>query len=164
MADPKVFHFDEVAKHKDAKDCWLIISGKVCLLGSSHPSPLFAFFLLLPRSLALCSLSSLPTLGDSYLSMPDRFLRSWILVLEKKGPTDDFEDIGHSNSAKVQMNKYYIGEIDSSTVPSTPAVQPLNAAKRPDDSSEFMVKVLQFLVPMMILGLAFAVRHFTKVD
>ncbi|URD90172.1 Cytochrome b5-like Heme/Steroid binding domain [Musa troglodytarum] len=29
MADSKIYHFDEVAKHKGAKDCWLIISGKV---------------------------------------------------------------------------------------------------------------------------------------
>lgn len=31
MADSKIYHFDEVAKHKGAKDCWLIISGKVKL-------------------------------------------------------------------------------------------------------------------------------------
>lgn len=27
---PKIYHFDEVAKHNDRHDCWLLIHGKVC--------------------------------------------------------------------------------------------------------------------------------------
>lgn len=29
MAGSKIYRFDEVAKHNDAEDCWLIVSGKV---------------------------------------------------------------------------------------------------------------------------------------
>ncbi|KAF2282607.1 hypothetical protein GH714_043134 [Hevea brasiliensis] len=34
-----------------------------------------------------------------------------------KDATNDFEDVGHSDSAREMMAKYYIGEIDASTVP-----------------------------------------------
>jgi cytochrome b involved in lipid metabolism len=29
-SDPKLHTFDEVSKHNKTKDCWLILSGKVC--------------------------------------------------------------------------------------------------------------------------------------
>ncbi|CAI0452589.1 unnamed protein product [Linum tenue] len=45
------------------------------------------------------------------------------------------------------MDKYYIGEIDANTVPT----------KR-----KYVPPQLQFLVPLLILGLAFAVRTYTK--
>nr|KJB46857.1 hypothetical protein B456_008G266200 [Gossypium raimondii] len=58
-----------------------------------------------------------------------------LLSATGKDATDDFEDVGHS---------------DSQT--------PYN----PDKTPEFVIKILQFLVPLLILGLAIAVRHYTK--
>lgn len=61
------------------------------------------------------------------------------------------------------MDKYYIGDIDTSTVPRRRTyVPPQQAAYNPDKTSEFVIKILQFLVPLLILGLAFVVRHYTK--
>ncbi|RWV90310.1 hypothetical protein BHE74_00058803 [Ensete ventricosum] len=38
MAGSKIYyHFDEVAKHNDAEDCWVIVSGKVPNLVTSPP-------------------------------------------------------------------------------------------------------------------------------
>ena len=34
-----------------------------------------------------------------------------------KDATDDFEDVGHSVTAKAMMDEYYIGDIDASTIP-----------------------------------------------
>lgn len=63
------------------------------------------------------------------------------------------------------MDKYYIGDIDASSVPAKRAyVPPQQPQYNPDKSSDFIIKILQFLVPIMILGLAFAVRHFTKAE
>nr|UTK45970.1 b5-A [Tripterygium wilfordii] len=80
-----------------------------------------------------------------------------------KDATNDFEDVGHSDNARDMMDQYCIGEIDGKTVPEKrnyiPAQTP---AYNQDKTPEFVVKVLQFLVPLLILGLAFAVRHFTK--
>ncbi|RRT56209.1 hypothetical protein B296_00007511 [Ensete ventricosum] len=131
MADSKVYHFDEVSKHNVAKDCWLIIDGKVYDVTpfmDEHPG------------------------GDEVL-------------LAVTDATNDFEDIGHSNSAKDLMAKYYVGQVDLSTVPTQRTyIPPQQPSYNPDKTSEFGIKILQFLVPIMILGLAFAVRHFTKAD
>ncbi|PIA48810.1 hypothetical protein AQUCO_01300025v1 [Aquilegia coerulea] len=87
-----------------------------------------------------------------------------LLAATGKDATNDFVDVGHSDSARDMMDKYYIGEIDPSTVPlKRPYVPPQQGQSyNQDKSSDFMIKILQFLVPLMILGLAFAVRHFTK--
>lgn len=80
-----------------------------------------------------------------------------------KDATDDFEDVGHSTSARAMMDEYYVGEIDPSTFPSKPTFTPAKqAAYNPDKSSEFLIKTLQFLVPLAILALAVAVRFLTK--
>jgi cytochrome b5 len=61
------------------------------------------------------------------------------------------------------MDKYYIGEIDMATVPLKRTYIPAPQAQyNPDKTPEFVIKILQFLVPLLILGLAFAVRHYTK--
>ncbi|KAI3408950.1 Cytochrome b5 heme-binding domain-containing protein [Psidium guajava] len=80
-----------------------------------------------------------------------------------KDATDDFEDVGHSSSARAMMDDFYIGEIDTSTIPAkskyTPPKQP---QYNHDKTPEFIIKLLQFLVPLLILGLAFGVRFYTK--
>ncbi|XP_074575745.1 cytochrome b5-like [Curcuma longa] len=88
-----------------------------------------------------------------------------LLAATGKDATNDFEDIGHSSSARDMMAKYYIGEIDPSTVlVKHTYVQPQQAPNPVDKSADFLIKALQFLVPLLILGLAFVVRKFTKAD
>ncbi|XP_010413956.1 PREDICTED: cytochrome b5-like [Camelina sativa] len=80
-----------------------------------------------------------------------------------KDATDDFEDVGHSESAREMMEQYYVGEIDKTTIPKkvkyTPPKQP---HYNQDKTSEFIIKILQFLVPLAILGLAVGIRIYTK--
>ncbi|ESW05992.1 hypothetical protein PHAVU_010G010400 [Phaseolus vulgaris] len=80
-----------------------------------------------------------------------------------KDATNDFEDIGHSTSAVAMMDEFYVGDIDTSSIPSkvqyTPPKQPhYNQDKTP----EFIIRILQFLVPLFILGLAVGIRFYTK--
>ncbi|KAF6145640.1 hypothetical protein GIB67_018746 [Kingdonia uniflora] len=86
-----------------------------------------------------------------------------LLSATGKDATDDFEDVGHSSSARAMMDEYYVGEIDSSTIPTkqkyTPPKQP---QYNQDKTSEFIIKLLQFLVPLAILGLAVGIRFYTK--
>uniref|UniRef100_A0A2P2ISZ8 Uncharacterized protein MANES_03G152300 n=2 Tax=Rhizophora mucronata TaxID=61149 RepID=A0A2P2ISZ8_RHIMU len=86
-----------------------------------------------------------------------------LLAATGKDATDDFEDVGHSPSARELMVQYRIGEIDASTIPKKVAYKP---PKQPhynqDKTYEFIIKLLQFVVPLAILGLAFALRFYTK--
>ncbi|KAL1565499.1 Cytochrome b5 isoform E [Salvia divinorum] len=86
-----------------------------------------------------------------------------LLAATGKDATNDFEDIGHSDSAREMMDEYLIGEIDMATVPLKRSyVAPEQPSYNPDKTPEFVIKILQFLVPLLILGLAFAVRLYTK--
>ncbi|XP_078433282.1 cytochrome b5-like [Wolffia australiana] len=82
-----------------------------------------------------------------------------------KDATDDFEDVGHSSSAKSMLDEYFVGHIDSTTIPKkakyTPPKQP---HYNHDKTSDFIIKIFQFLVPLLILGLALGVRSYIKSD
>ncbi|CAN0897904.1 Cytochrome b5 [Linum grandiflorum] len=127
----KVFSLADVSQHNTAKDCWLVIEGKVYDVTKfleDHPG------------------------GDEVL-----------LASTGKDATEDFDDVGHSSSAKAMMDEFYKGDIDSTTIPTkvkyTPPKQPhYNQDKTP----EFLFKLLQFLVPLLILGVAFGLRFYSK--
>ncbi|KDP26389.1 hypothetical protein JCGZ_17547 [Jatropha curcas] len=127
----KFFTLSEVSEHNNAKDCWLVIEGKVYDVTKfleDHPG------------------------GDEVL-----------LSATGKDATDDFEDVGHSSSARAMMDEFYVGEIDSSTIPARKAYTP---PKQPhynqDKTPEFIIKLLQIVVPLLILGLAVGIRFYTK--
>ncbi|XP_073050560.1 cytochrome b5-like [Primulina eburnea] len=128
----KLFTLAEISEHNNKKDCWLLINGKV------YDVTKF--------------LDDHPG-GDDVL-----------LTATGKDATDDFEDVGHSSSARSMMDEFLVGEIDSSTISSksqnTPP--PKQALAVQDKSSDFLIKLLQFIVPLLILGLAFGVRFYTK--
>ncbi|KAK4788318.1 hypothetical protein SAY86_019637 [Trapa natans] len=85
-----------------------------------------------------------------------------LLAATGKDGSNDFEDVGHSDAAREMMEKYYIGEIDPSTVPSKRIyIPPQQAPYTPDNT---LIKILQFLVPLLIMGFALVVRHYTKKD
>lgn len=82
---------------------------------------------------------------------------------EGKDATDDFEDVGHSSSARAMMEEMYVGEIDTSTIPAkTKYTPPKQPHYNQDKTSEFIIKILQFLVPLIILGVAVGIRFYTK--
>ncbi|XWS47242.1 hypothetical protein CRYUN_Cryun14cG0135900 [Craigia yunnanensis] len=127
----KVYTLTEVSQHNNAKDCWLVIEGKVYNVTKfleDHPG------------------------GDDVL-----------LSATGKDATDDFVDVGHSSSARAMMDEFYVGDIDTSTIPNeTKYTPPKQPHYDQDKTSEFVIKLLQFLVPLLILGLAFGVRFYTK--
>lgn len=87
-----------------------------------------------------------------------------LLSATGKDATDDFEDVGHSNSAREMMAEFLVGEVDPSTIPEK--ASSVDRAKEPqynhDKSGEMIVKILQFLVPLAILALAVVARFLTK--
>ncbi|CAN8253780.1 unnamed protein product [Cochlearia groenlandica] len=132
--DGKVFTLAEVSQHTSSQDCWIVIDGKV------YDVTKF--------------LDDHPG-GDEV-----------ILTSTGKDATDDFEDVGHSSTAKAMLDEYYVGDIDSDTVPAKPKFVTAAATKQTetnkDKNSDVVVMILRFLVPLLILGLAIAIRFYTK--
>ncbi|KAK8656133.1 hypothetical protein V6N13_108692 [Hibiscus sabdariffa] len=89
-----------------------------------------------------------------------------LLSATGKDGTNDFEDIGHSEEAREMMEKYYIGEIDSKTHPTNHTyIPPHQTPYNPNaKASQLIIKILQFLLPLLILGLALTLRRYTKKD
>ncbi|KAJ9539192.1 hypothetical protein OSB04_031925 [Centaurea solstitialis] len=88
-----------------------------------------------------------------------------VLVLAtEKDATEDFEDVGHSQDAKDIMKKYYVGEIDSNSfVQKSNRAMPsssFSVSDQPSGSSS--TNVLTFLLPVLILVLAYALYYFGK--
>ncbi|XP_020213861.1 cytochrome b5 isoform X2 [Cajanus cajan] len=129
----KTLTFEEVAKHNHKKDCWIIVHGKVYDI-----TPF---------------LDDHPG-GDEVL-----------VAATEKDATIDFEDVGHSDSATEMMERYLIGKVDTATLPAkVNHIQqpPTQAHGVGNQSSGFVVKMLQFLLPLLLLGLAFALQHYGK--
>lgn len=83
-----------------------------------------------------------------------------LLSATGKDATDDFEDAGHSNSARETMEEYYIGDIDPSSFSSKPTVKQAhnNSGKTIDSAT----KLLPFAIPLAFLGLAIVVCIYVK--
>ncbi|OMO64234.1 hypothetical protein CCACVL1_21905 [Corchorus capsularis] len=88
-----------------------------------------------------------------------------LLAAAGKDATDDFEDVGHSFDARAIMEKYLVGEIDSSTVPEVKKFKQQQAStvtSYKGDEPSLLIKILQFLVPLLILGFAFGLQYLGK--
>ncbi|KAJ8573076.1 hypothetical protein K7X08_009587 [Anisodus acutangulus] len=84
-----------------------------------------------------------------------------LLTATGKDATDDFEDVGHSDDAREMMKKYFIGEIDSSTLPAEPKYTPsppTTASVGNQQGYGNLWMILQFFLPLLILGAAIALR------
>ncbi|XP_045788241.1 cytochrome b5-like [Trifolium pratense] len=130
----KILTFEDVAKHNHKKDCWIIVNNKVY-----DVTPF---------------LDDHPG-GDEAL-----------LSATGKDATADFEDVGHSDSAVEIMEKYFVGEVDTATLPSSEVKKnpapPVQATTLNNQSSGIFLKLLQYLVPLLILGSAFALQYYGK--
>lgn len=76
-----------------------------------------------------------------------------LFVCSGKDATDEFNDVGHTHDAWAMLEKYCIGEIDRSTVPSKeiPRLLQKNAKK-----SKYTY-LFQFLIPLILLNLVVAI-------
>jgi len=130
-----VFSMKEVGEHTVQDDCWMVIEGKVydvTKFMDDHPG------------------------GDDVL-----------LQSAGRDATEDFDDVGHSKSAKEQLKDFYVGEcpeaLDQKKVQND-SKELKDITKTPASTNTVGVfsKVLQFLVPLVLLGVAFALRKYGK--
>ncbi|WMV56735.1 hypothetical protein MTR67_050120 [Solanum verrucosum] len=121
--------YDEVSLHNNPKDCWVIINAKaynVTNFLNDHPG------------------------GEEVL-----------LAAAGKDASEEFEEAGHGSAARLMLDEFYVGEIDpstkiSATLDTTSSTNFLEKHKKIDyyqgkSSRQNNVKLLQFLVPIVIL-------------
>ncbi|MFS7926152.1 putative cytochrome b5-like heme/steroid binding domain, cytochrome b5, heme-binding protein [Helianthus anomalus] len=83
--------------------------------------------------------------GDGVLVPKDEVCAS------RKDATNDFKDVGHSTTAKSMMDEFYAGDIDASKISSKSKVKHKGSNQahyNQDKTPEFIIKILQFLVPL----------------
>lgn len=109
MADvKKVVTLDECKKHMTQKSCWIVIHGKVYDVTTfleEHPG---GFDIIITSTGALGLAPSLVTLVTLSINCGEGL--TGLFAVSGKDATQDFEEIGHSNSAKQLLEKYYLGE------------------------------------------------------
>lgn len=83
--------------------------------------------------------------------------------------TEEFDDVGHSKSAIEQLKDFYVGECPevlekklASAAATTDAKLAASDAPTLTNSVGIFSKVLQFLVPLVLLGVAVAIRKYGK--
>ncbi|KAM3199488.1 Cytochrome B5 isoform D [Capsicum annuum] len=124
--------YDEVSLHNNPNDCWVIINAKVYNVTNflyDHPG------------------------GEEVL-----------LEAAGKDASEEFEEAGHGSAARLMLDEFYVGEIDPSTknIDSTNIISSTNFLEIQNKighyqgklSRQNVIKFLQFLVPIVILGLA----------
>ncbi|KAJ7284325.1 hypothetical protein O6H91_04G116600 [Diphasiastrum complanatum] len=79
-----------------------------------------------------------------------------------KDATDDFEDVGHSSSAKAMMEEYYIGDADpKSSVAHKSSHRVVTVTPpRNDESPRVLIWIFTYIVPLAIFGVAIAVKSY----
>ncbi|GLJ30234.1 hypothetical protein SUGI_0598110 [Cryptomeria japonica] len=144
MEGLKVFTLKQVSAHKTKEDCWFVIDGKVYDVTKfleEHPG------------------------GEEVL-----------VEASGRDATQDFEDIGHSQAAKEMMDTYLVGVLDgfkgdiapikkvqtTTTKQEKTPFKEIPASIIKDDEPGAFMKLLQFLVPLLIVGVAFGIRTFLK--
>ncbi|XP_019057801.1 PREDICTED: cytochrome b5 [Tarenaya hassleriana] len=72
-----------------------------------------------------------------------------------KDATDDFEDAGHSQSARELMEQYCIGELDPSTAPKIPELK-IYKKEQPKDFGEKLMDMAKhyWAVPAAVAGIS----------
>ena len=88
----------------------------------------------------------------------------WQLTKKGKDASTDFDDVNHSNEAKETMKKYCIGDVDKSTVPVTAKyIPPWEKESTAETTKEETGnKMLVYLIPLLILGVAFFLRFYNN--
>ncbi|WVZ88992.1 hypothetical protein U9M48_035457 [Paspalum notatum var. saurae] len=166
----KLFAASEVANHASRKDCWVVIGGKV------SEKEIFLAELLLVYDVTKFLEDHpggedvlLHASGNLRLTLTATSIPFLLLHASASGDaTEAFEEVGHSTSAISMMDSYLIGSIKDYVPPSAskatdpwsvdapPNSRTMQGNKSPPNPNTF----LDFLLPLFVLGLAFAAWYY----
>ncbi|CAN0896203.1 Cytochrome b5 isoform A [Linum grandiflorum] len=82
-----------------------------------------------------------------------------LLQATGKDATDDFEDAGHSETAREELKTFFIGELDTTTAPAIPELKIISKKNQPSDSVKKLKDLTQqyWAVPVAAVGISVAV-------
>ncbi|CAF1928169.1 hypothetical protein F2Q70_00020672 [Brassica cretica] len=80
-----------------------------------------------------------------------------LLAVTGKDATDEFEDAGHSKTARELMEEYFIGELDEASLPEIPELK-IYKKEEPKDSVQKLVDLTKqyWLVPVSVITISVA--------
>ncbi|CAM8914958.1 unnamed protein product [Rhodiola kirilowii] len=131
----KLFHFQEVAKHNNPKDCWLIINGKVYDVTQfldDHPG------------------GDDPLLQVTGKDASDDF--------EDVGHSNNAREV----MKEYYIGDIDLSTMPAKAKSQAPVKAQQVQKVSTQGGSGFLVKLLQFLVPFGLLAIAFGIRKYTK--
>ncbi|KAJ4916612.1 Cytochrome b5 isoform A [Raphanus sativus] len=81
-----------------------------------------------------------------------------LLAVTGKDATDEFEDAGHSKTARELMEEYFIGELDEDSVQEIPELK-IYKKEEPKDSVQKLVDLTKqyWVVPVSVITISVAV-------
>ncbi|CAN1794802.1 Cytochrome b5 isoform A [Linum perenne] len=81
-----------------------------------------------------------------------------ILQVTGKDATDDFEDVGHSQTARDELKTFFIGELDTTTAPAIPELKIVSKNKTSDPMKKLKGLTRQYwAVPVAVAGVSVVV-------
>lgn len=92
----KLYSYEEVAKHNNRNDLWMIIDGKVYDITKFQDE-------VSKQTIRKCHL---------FISLQHPGGEEVLIDEGAKDATGPFEDVGHSEDARDILKKYYIGDVD----------------------------------------------------
>uniref|UniRef100_A0A803QQ18 Cytochrome b5 heme-binding domain-containing protein n=1 Tax=Cannabis sativa TaxID=3483 RepID=A0A803QQ18_CANSA len=148
----KLFSMEEISQHNTKDDCWVVIDDKVPTISFMASQTKWAFVMV------FCLYSyyhewvyDLSSYLDEHPGGDDV-----VLAATGKDATEDFEDAGHSKTAKELMQSFFIGELDTSDFP-----EPDIVSKKPTrrDYAQKLIDLAKqyWVVPTAVVGLSVVV-------
>ncbi|CAA0841614.1 Cytochrome b5 isoform B [Striga hermonthica] len=72
-----------------------------------------------------------------------------------KDATAEFDDVGHSHEAWAMLEKFYVGELNKSSIASKGAVS-LQGYNRKSKKKMYIIYLIKFLLPLILFNLLLA--------
>lgn len=85
-------------------------------------------------------------------------IQASVLFFKGKDATDEFEDAGHSKTARELMEEYFIGELDEDSVQEIPELKIYKKEEPKDSVQKLVVLTKQYwVVPVSVITISVAV-------
>lgn len=77
--------------------------------------------------------------------------------------TEDYNGVNHSGEATGILQKYYVGDLDTSSLPAKKQYNPISVVAKQISTSK-SVGIFRVLLPLLIIALAYGIFQIYKKD